>query len=213
MAITGAIFDLDGTVLNTLPIVIEAFRMAFTRFTDRFYTDEEITNLFGPSEAGVIQRVIPHQWQDGLEVYLSEYELLFTTRNIEPFPGIEDVLRRLKDRNVLTAIVTGKGATSTAFSLNHTGLDGYFDLVQTGLPDGAFKPEHIQKVLSQWTIGPSEAFYLGDSPSDIQDARTAGVIPLAAAWAEYSDRDQLEARKPEAIFTTPQELAEWLATN
>jgi pyrophosphatase PpaX len=213
MQIAGAIFDLDGTIVNTLPIVIEAFRGAITRFVDRSYTDEEITALFGPTEAGVIQRVIPDHWQEGLAVYLNEYERLYAQRNIGPFQGIEDALRLLKGAGVRTAVVTGKGAASTAFSLKKSGLDGYFDLVQTGSPDGPVKPRHILEVLNQWAISPKTAFYLGDSPTDIQDARRVGVVPLGAAWSVTSNLDVLNAQNPQAVFDTPQGFVNWITRN
>lgn len=213
MRIAGAIFDLDGTVINSLPIVIEAFRKAITRYIDRPITDEEIINLFGPTEEGVLKQVLPDQWQEGLAVYLSEYEALYVQEKIGPYPGIEDALLYLKNRAIRTAIVTGKGAGSTAFSLKHTGLQAYFNLIQTGSPERPVKTERILDVLSEWACHPHTVFYLGDSPSDIQDARSAGVIPLAAAWAGFYTRDELQAEKPEAIFSTPQEFINWLGVN
>jgi phosphoglycolate phosphatase-like HAD superfamily hydrolase len=213
MLLAGAIFDLDGTIIDTLPIVIQAFRKAITRFVDRSYMDDEIINLFGPSEEGVLRKVLPDRWEEGLAVYLNEYETHYTQRNIQPYPGIEDALQLLKKREIHTAIVTGKGAYSTAFSLRHAGLEYYFDLVQTGSAEGSVKPRQIKEVLSQWAIEPITAFYLGDSPSDIQDARRSGVIPLAAAWAEISTWDELNAQNPQAIFTTPQEFLKWIAGN
>jgi phosphoglycolate phosphatase-like HAD superfamily hydrolase len=211
MQIAGAIFDLDGTVIDTLPIVIEAFRRAITMFVDRPFTDEDIIRLFGPNEAGVLRKVIPDHWQEGLTVYLNEYEALFTQRNIGPFPGIEDALHLLKNQGIRTAVVTGKGAYSTAFSLKLAHLDDYFDLVLTGSLDGPVKPRRIQEVLTLWAVPPAKVFYLGDSPSDIQDARTAEVIPLGAAWADLLNCDKLKAENPYAIFTTPQEFVDWIS--
>ncbi|MDD1751276.1 MAG: HAD hydrolase-like protein [Methanothrix sp.] len=213
MQIAGAIFDLDGTIVNTLPIVIESFHRAIRRFVDRTYTDDEITALFGPTEAGVLQRVIPNHWQEGLAVYVNEYERLYAQKLIGPFPGIEDALRLLKGAGVRTAVVTGKGADSTAFSLKQSGLDGYFDLVQAGSPDGPVKPSGIQEVLNLWGISPKVAFYLGDSPSDIQDARRVGVIPLGAAWSVSSNLDVLNAQNPLAVFDTPQGFVNWITRN
>ncbi len=210
MQIEGAIFDLDGTIVNTLPIVIEAFRRAIMRFVDRQYSDEEITALFGPTEAGVIQRVVPDRWQEGLAIYLNEYEALYTRNHIGPFPGIADVLDLLRNRGIRTAIVTGKGADSTDFSLKQAGLDGYFDLVLTGSPHGPVKLKLIQEVLARWSITADKTFYLGDSSSDIQDARNAGVIPLGAAWAQTTDLHNLQAQNPQAIFATTQGFIDWI---
>lgn len=213
MQIEGAIFDLDGTIINTLPIVLEAFRKSITRFVDREYSDEEITAFFGPTEAGVIRQLIPDRWQEGLAIYLNEYESLYTKNHIGSFPGIEDALSLLKSRGVRTAIVTGKGASSTAFSLKQAGIDGFFDLVLTGSSYGPVKPRQIQEVVTRWMIDPKVAFYLGDSPCDVQDARQGGVVPLGAAWADISTRDRLIAQNPLAVFDTPEEFGQWITRN
>jgi len=210
MQITGAIFDLDGTIINTLPIVIEAFRTAITHFVNRPFTDEEIVSLFGPDEAGVIRRAIPDHWKEGLAIYLREYEMLFTQRNIGAFPGVEDALKLLKSHGIRMAVVTGKGAYSTAFSLRHAFLEDYFELVQTGSPDGSVKASRIQEVLAHWALPATTVFYIGDSPSDIRDARISGVIPLGAVWADPFSNDTLKVENPYAIFTTPQVFVNWI---
>lgn len=210
MQISGAIFDLDGTLVDTLPIVIESFRRAINTFRDPPISEEAVTQMFGPSEAGVLQRAIPGTWEEGLAVYLRDYEKLYIQRKIEPFPGIDAVLQLLRSSGVRTAVVTGKGAYSTAFSLRHAGLDGCFDLVQTGSPEGSVKAVRIMETLARWAIPPERAFYLGDSPSDIQDAHSTGVIALAAAWAETADQEALAAQHPSAMFTAAQDLIEWL---
>lgn len=112
----GIIFDLDGTLGNTLPICFTAFRCVFEKFLGRHYTDGEITALFGPSEEGIIERVVPHESQACMQVYLDEYERAHALLS-EPFPGIESALRSLKQNGTALAVVTGKGERSAAISL------------------------------------------------------------------------------------------------
>lgn len=212
MQIAGAIFDFDGTIVDSLPIVIEAFRRAITRFTGRSITDNEIVSLFGPDEAGVIQRAVPDRWEESLAVYLKEYERLFTQRNIGAFPGIEESLQLLRSHGIRMAVVTGKGTYSTAFSLRHALLENYFEMVETGSPHGSIKSKLIQKVSDRWALPPSRVFYLGDSPSDVHEARIAGVIPLSAAWADPFNTEKLKAENPEAVFTTPQSFINWISS-
>ena len=70
------IFDLDGTLGNTLPVCYAAFREAQLAHTAREYADAEIAALFGQSEEGIIQRLVPEpgRWQEALEDYLAAYE-------------------------------------------------------------------------------------------------------------------------------------------
>jgi phosphoglycolate phosphatase-like HAD superfamily hydrolase len=205
----GIIFDLDGTLANTLPVCFTAFRQAFFRYLDRHLTDEEISAYFGPSEEGIIQRVVHSEWQDCLEVYLNEYEKAHSICD-RSFPGIETALNLCQKKNIALSIVTGKGKSSAAISLQHLGLEDYFDFVETGSANGAIKPLAIKNVLEKWDLSPQYVAYIGDSPSDVVDAKEVGVIPLAAAWAESASFERLEAMAPVAIFSTVENLISWI---
>ena len=212
MQLDGVIFDLDGTLGDTLPVCFAAFRHAMSEFSSRRYTDDEIAALFGPSEEGIIRRLVPDRWQACLMTYLAAYDQE-SARNARLFPGIETALRLLKERGVATAIVTGKGSQSAAISLRHLGLAGHFDSVETGSPEGGIKPLAIRKVLAKWRAMPHQVAYVGDAPSDIEAAREAGVIPLAAAWAATSEPSALTALRPRQIFLSVDTFIEWVEKN
>ena len=207
--IKAVIFDLDGTLANTLPVCIAAFQVAFQQYTGRWYTSDDIHALFGPSEDGIMQKVIGERWQDALATYLREYEKAHS-RCTQPFDGITQLLNWLDAEGIETAVVTGKGAGSAEISLRRIGLTDAFDLVETGSPEGVQKPASIAKVLSIWGIAPGETVYVGDAPSDVTSARQAEVIPIAAAWAPKSDRAKLEDMHPAACFNAVGDLVEWL---
>lgn len=205
----GIIFDLDGTLGNTLPVCFAAFRQAFQTFVNRRYTDEEIAGLFGPSEEGVIQRVVESQWQACLEAYLDEYEKVHVICD-KPFLGIEQALTLCQQKNISLAIVTGKGKHSAAISLRYLGLANYFDFVETGSADGGIKPLAIQSVLTKWSILPQHVAYVGDSVHDIRDAKEVGVIPLGAAWADTASFELLNEMTPVATFRTVESFIDWI---
>jgi pyrophosphatase PpaX len=212
MKLAGVIFDLDGTLGDTLPVCFAAFRRALRKFSDRRYTDGEIAALFGPSEEGMLQRLVPDHWQACLETYLAEYERE-SARNARLFPGMETALGLLKERGVELAIVTGKGAHSAAISLRHLNLAGHFDVVETGSAEGGVKPHSIQKVLTKWGAVPSQVAYVGDAPSDMEAAREAGVIPLGAAWAATSSAEGLGALGPLETFRSVERFIMWIEEN
>ena len=212
MKLDGVIFDLDGTLGDTLPVCFAAFRRALEGFSGRHYTDEEIAALFGPSEEGMIRRLVPDRWQACLEVYLAAYEEE-SARRARLFPGIETALRLFERRGVALAIVTGKGARSAAISLQHLGLAEFFDVVETGSPDGSVKPLAIQRVLGKWSAAPDRVAYVGDVPTDMEAAKEAGVIPLAAGWAATSDADSLRALSPLEMFRDVPDFIAWIEKN
>src|SRR6266540_1983478 len=105
MKIKGVIFDLDGTLLNTLPVCYSGFRSTLLKFLGREYSDAEISTLFGPSEEGVLKRLLPDKWEESLQYYLDAYDQAHL-EYAEPFPGIEAALALLTERNIRLAIVS-----------------------------------------------------------------------------------------------------------
>jgi phosphoglycolate phosphatase-like HAD superfamily hydrolase len=91
-------------------------------------------------------------------------------------------------------------------------LASYFDFIETGSPEGSVKPQRIQRVLARWEITPDQTAYLGDAVTDIEDARSAGLIPLAAAWDKRAELKALRSLKPAATFETVGEFIDWIAT-
>lgn len=204
----GIIFDLDGTLCDTIPVCIAAFRTAFARHTPRTFTDAEIRALFGPDEEGIARRVAPDAWEACLADYLRAYEAAHVTCPA-PFEGVTPLLAQLRERGVRLGLVTGKGRGSCAITLRRLGLEPFFAAVETGSPTGAVKPERIRAVLHRWGLQPELAAYVGDSPSDVRDAREVGVRAIAAGWAGSTDVDALCAERPDALFTTVAAFAAW----
>lgn len=206
------IFDLDGTLGDTLPLCIASFRRAFEGFLGTRLSDEEIIARFGPSEEGTCRQLVPNGWRTVLQAYLDEYERGHE-RYTEPFPGIEDALRLLKARGLSLAVVTGKGRRSADMSLDRFGLTGYFDSVEIGSPDGPVKPTRIRKVLSDWGAVPHEVAYVGDSASDTVAAQEAGLVMLGAAWAKTATVDAPGGPRSLATFASVDDFIEWIEQN
>jgi pyrophosphatase PpaX len=209
MKIKGILFDLDGTLANTLPICIKAYQYTLEQFTGRTFSEQEITAHFGISEAGILQRIIPEQWEEGLKVYFGMYAKLHVACNA-PFPGVEDALKLLQKRGVLTAIVTGKGAYCAAYTLKHLDIAHYFDRVGVGKEHAIVKSSVIGEILAAWAMEPYEAAYVGDTDSDMQEAISAGVLPVGAAWAETSTLHSLASQASVTTFPTLQSFINWL---
>jgi phosphoglycolate phosphatase-like HAD superfamily hydrolase len=209
MRLDGMIFDLDGTLTDTFQVCFLAFREALLAFTGVTYTDEEILARFGPSEDGMLQRWVPARWEECLQSYLTVYAREHR-RLSRLFPGVETALKLLKERGIPLAVVTGKGPQSAAISLQDLGLMPYFDCVETGSSEGSVKPRCIQRVLARWQVPPGRVAYLGDVPSDIEAARGAGVLPLAAAWEARSNAEALQALDPLAVFGAVPEFIRWI---
>lgn len=208
--IRGAIFDLDGTLGDTLPVCYRAFRDVLRARTGRAYADHQIHAMFGPSEEGILARHCPDAPDEALVDYLAAYRAAHSICP-HPFAGIRAILQGLRDRAVALAIVTGKGPGSARISLEKFDLQGFFPIVEAGSPDGGVKPAAMRRVLQSWGFEPRAVIGVGDSPSDIRSAREAGIASVAAAWAPGCQAARLAARRPDRIFSDVSAFGRWLA--
>ncbi|HSB93226.1 MAG TPA: HAD family hydrolase [Flavitalea sp.] len=202
----GIIFDLDGTIANTLPLCIEAFRRSIQPLANRTLTDEEIIATFGPSEEGTIMALAPLHYEAGIKGYLEQYEQLHSMCP-DPFDGIRELLQKIKSGSSRLAMVTGKGKYSTNISLEAFDLDDVFEIIETGAPHGPRKAEGIMAVLESWDVkDKSTILYVGDAPGDIIAARKAGIPIAAVTWASTTNRDELIAMQPDYLLDSVNQL-------
>jgi len=185
MSLNGILFDLDGTLADTLPVCIQAYQATVQHFCGRTPEESEIYAKFGLNDEGVLEQFIPGQLDQTLPYYLDRYEQ-FHAQCPQVFPGIDRVFTILKAKGMRAAIVTGKGSQSAAISMRILGLTRWVDIIESGFAHKADKPHSIGLVLRRWGLPPGQAAYVGDAPSDITAARRAGVLPVGAAWAKTS---------------------------
>ena len=210
--IKGVIFDLDGTLANTLPLCISAFRKSIEPLINRDLSDQEIIATFGPSEEGTIMALAAEHYEKGIADYLYYYKSLHAMcPNV--FEGISDLLLGLKNRSVRIAMVTGKGKYSTDISLDYFGVRSFFEPIETGSPLGPRKAEGIRCVLEKWQHpNKDETIYVGDAPGDILASREVGINVIAAAWAQTAEVEKLEKSEPDKLFCSVTDFSNWLLT-
>jgi pyrophosphatase PpaX len=208
MQIKAVIFDMDGTLVDTIPMIIQVMQEVFLRHSGRQYSPDEIIAMFGPTEDGLIAaRVAEDAAQDAIQHYFRRYEELHEEW-CSLFPGVRDLLEKLHTRGVRMGIVTGKGPVTAGISMRALGLDAYIDGCEPGSPNGAVKPAAIRKLLAGWGIPPEQAAYVGDMPYDMRAAHEAGVLALAAAWAGSATVGHADGA--DQVFLRVDELVAWL---
>lgn len=209
MTIKGFIFDLDGTLADTLPHCLKSFQLAYEQVTGVKCSESQVTDHFGLTEEGIIKRLIPDKWEEGLEVFLDIYE-----KNHSPytkvFDGIIEVLDYLKNNGYKIAMVTGKGKGSADITLKYLGIANYFEFVELGSEDGLVKAERIRKILSKWGLNSENVAYIGDAITDITESRDAKVLPVAVTWATTTDHNLLASHNPYMIFSRIDDFKNWL---
>ncbi len=203
------IFDFDGTIAETIPLTLDAFFAAYRKLSVPEPSLEVVKSEFGAEERGILRALNPEIESELYRAYLEEYERLLKERGQRPFDGIEELLQNLRSRGARVSLVTGKGAETAAISVRVMGLEKYFDFVESGGLYGSVKPEKMRKILDNYKIPPSSAFYIGDSPRDVLDSREVGVFPMAAAWSGIVSAEQFSQVMPVDIFYTVGEAAKF----
>ena len=211
MKLKGLVFDLDGTLLNTLPVCYSGFRKTLLKHLGREYTDSEIAALFGPSEEGIFKKLLPNCWPEALSYYLEEYERAH--RESILFPGIDQALELLRAKQIHLAIVSGKGRGSMDISLRYSGLQDFFETIIAGSEQGANKPAHLKQVLQLWRYAPEKIAYIGDTAYDVQAAKEVGAYSIGALWAETADIKKVKAMNPGVTFEDVPAFIRWIQDN
>ena len=208
--IKAVIFDLDGTLGDTVPLCVEAFKKSIEPLVNRTITVEDIIATFGPSEEGTIMALAPEFYEKGISDYLHFYEQLHEMCP-KPFEGIVNLLNLLKNKQIRIAMVTGKGKYSTEISLRKFGITHFFEKIETGHQSGPRKPEGIKAILDFFDdINKNEIIYVGDAPSDIKACKVVEVPVVAAAWAEASEPEKLKELMPDQLFYNIIDFTNWI---
>ena len=213
----AVLFDLDGTLINTKSLYMEAYRVAVEPYIREDMTPEKIMALTPTSEMGFIRALVAEQdFEACLEDFYAAYESLHPERFHGVYPGITDALDRIRGLGRPLGLVTGKSRRSWEITRALTRELGEFDAlvfdddVRAPKPD----PHGLELAVAALGVEPGAAAYVGDSRSDMEAARTAGLRPVAALWArDPDDRDEHIRRVRDAGATVvhrPEELLEAL---
>ena len=210
MKLHGIIFDLDGTLADTMEVCLRAFQETLLRYNGTTITLQELFALFGPSEVGILAGLLPNYGVEAYRYYLTCYERCHDVCT-RPFPGVEELMDKLRSIGLRIAIVTGKSAETAEISMRILGLASRVEQLETGFIDRGDKPELIRRVVKSWGFTSEQVAYVGDVPTDLYAAELAGVLPIGAAWAETSALRMAELEDGWIIFERVEDLAAWVS--
>ena len=205
------IFDLDGTLLNTLDDLYLSTNHALRAFHQPARTIDEIRRFVGNGVKKLIERSTPGGEENPLFEQIFEefkaYYLLHSEDHTAPYEGIIPLLRELKQKGKQTAVVSNKFLAATE-DLCQRLFPGLVDIA-IGEHDGVNckpAPDMVQLVMKRLQANPETTVYVGDSDVDLQTARNSGLPCISVLWG-FRDKDFLIkqgatvfAEKPEDIL-------------
>lgn len=192
--------DFDGTIADTIPMCIEAFKKAVSPYAGYELTRNDIVQTFGLNETGMVRAVVKDTWKEALQDFYFYYEKMHDCC-AEPFPQICELIEYLKEKNIMVALITGKGQKSCDISLKKLGLENCFCDILVGDEARNNKAESISKLLKKYSFETDEFYYVGDALSDVTACRESGVACLSAAWSDSADIEELVKVNPGFIFS------------
>lgn len=212
VALRAAIFDVDGTLVDTWSLYLETYRRTLADFSGRLLSVEDVIALRPASEVRLFQAQVPDAHVAAHARFLEHYEALHATHVEGPYPGVPGMLDALRAAGLKLGVVTGKSRGAWRITANAIGL-GEFDAVfaDEDVRDGKPHPEGIVAALAALAVRPGEAVYVGDSPSDLAAARAAGVAFAGVLWPKSAGECDawlgLVKAQGGEVFATPAELA------
>lgn len=210
----AVIFDLDGTLLNTLEDLTDAVNHVMRQFNYPEHTIEEIRSFVGNGIKLLIERSLP-DGKDNPEFdkIFSEFKLYYTSHcqiKTRPYDGIMELISSLKEQGYKLAIVSNKNQSAVT-ELNNIYFSDYISTA-IGEKEGVRKkpaPDTVIKALSELGISSDDAVYVGDSDVDRETAKNSDMDCISVTWG-FRDRKLLESLNPYAIIDKPAELLNYV---
>ena len=214
MTLKVVLFDLDGTLLNTL----ESIASSTNKVLDRFGFPQHPTNAYkyfvGDGREVLVRRVLPEQHRDGamvaevLACINKEYDEHWEY-NTTPYEGVPELLRTLAARGIKMAVLSNKQDKHAKLEIARFLPQTKFEVVQGVLPSVPKKPDPSAalSIAGQLDIPPGEFLYLGDTDTDMQTANAAGMYAVGVLWG-FRTADELISNGAKVLVKKPHQLFE-----
>lgn len=205
-----AIFDMDGTILDTLTDIYNAINYALKFYNQPVRSYDEVRTFVGNGLRKLTERAVPTGSSEELIEKVCQELITYygkhSTDNTAPYEGINKVIARLKERGIVTAVVSNK-ADFAVQKLAKGYFEGLFDYAigeQTGFATKP-APDMVLEILNRAGISKEEAVYIGDSDVDLMTAKNSGMDCIAVTWG-FRGLDFLIEHGAGIIANKPEDL-------
>ncbi len=207
---SAILFDLDGTLIDSIELIVRSFQHATTMHMGTPLPREKIIPTIGRSLAGELERIAPGNGAALLATYRT---FMFANHDefVTVYPGIFAMLAAIHARGIPTGIVTSKARLSAAPSFARFLLDREMSVIVVEDDTARHKPhpDPLLHAAAALDLPPADCWYIGDSTHDLVAARAAGMTGIGAAWGPYPRAD-LEPLAT-AIAETPADVLALIA--
>jgi pyrophosphatase PpaX len=201
------LFDLDGTLVDTIELILCSFRHATEQVLGEALPDEVVLADVGVPLATQMRSFSEEHTDELLRVY-REHNAVHHDDLIREYPGVEDVLRELRARGYKLGVVTSKLNHMACRGLDCFDLKPFVDVVIGADDVEIHKPDPHPLLVAAERLGsaPERCVYVGDAPPDIQAAKGAGMVSIAALWGAAHSDERLLDENPDVALSDIRQL-------
>ena len=211
------IFDLDGTLLNTLDDLADSTNYALSKFGYPTRTIDEVRQFVGNGVAKLIERAIPEgknnpNFEKCLAIFKENYAQNMYNKTA-PYNGIIEMLSNLKSKGIKIAVVSNKFDLAVK-ELCKKYFEGFIDFAAGENEAQGIKkkpaPDTVISVLNEFNFAPEDAVYVGDSDVDIMTAKNSKMPCISVTWG-FRDEKFLLGNGATILINAPSEIYNHLA--
>ena len=209
----AVIFDLDGTLADTIASITYCGNLALSRFGLPSFGEEDYKHFVGDGAAMLIRRALLAAGDERLEHFDEVYETYLEIfakdcmYQVKPYEGICALLEELKRLSVRIAVLSNKPDADSRRVVDELFGKGYFDFVQGQREDIPRKPDPagVYRIMEAFVLPAGDFLYVGDSGVDMKTGRAAGIFTVGVLWG-FRDREELVENGADAVISKPLEL-------
>jgi len=211
MKFKAVLFDLDGTLVNSLKDIADSINKVLQENNLPTHSYEVVNNFIGSGLRVLVTKALPesHRNEENIENYfqamMSNYRENCTNKTYA-YEGIPELLKELKSKNIKLAILSNKADELTK-KIGETLFPNYFEIVMGLKSELTKKPNPIAAIEISQDLGysPEEFLYVGDSGIDMQTAKNAKMHAVGVLWG-YRPKEELLAEGAQSVISHPSEL-------
>ena len=207
------IFDLDGTVLDTVHTIAYYGNYALSKHGIEPIEDKEYNYFAGNGAVNLIKRAL--RFRDALtdetfEKVFADYNTAYnanTSYLTAPFEGIQETLDTIKAQGIKMAILSNKPHFATCGVINSLFGEGYFDCVYGQRENVPIKPDPtaVYGIMNEMNVNPEDCLYIGDTGTDMKTGKNANLCTVGVTWG-FRGKDELIQGGADIIIDEPRQL-------
>ncbi|MFH1615445.1 MAG: HAD-IA family hydrolase [Planctomycetota bacterium] len=215
MIYKAVIFDLDGTLVDTLIDLADAVNSALAQFVQPTHPVDAYRSMIGNGARTLVQRALPPNRSELIDLVLEASRRHYSCnclQNSRLYDGINTVVLRLRSKGLRLAVLSNKDQQMTERIVNHFFSTGVFDIVRGSQPSCPLKPDPActNEIIAAIQLPRSEFLLIGDSAVDIATAKAANITSVGVSWGFRSKAELIDSQA-DIIIDKPAEILKIIA--